>query len=90
MKRLCILGLVALLALVPAVVAAGTVNINAADAETLAESLDGIGPVKAQAIVEHREANGDFASVEELLEVRGIGDGTLDSLRDSVSTGDSE
>lgn len=90
MKRLRILGLVALLALVPAVVAAGTVNINAADAETLAESLDGIGPVKARAIVEHREANGDFASVEELLEVRGIGDGTLDSLRDSVSTGDSE
>ncbi len=90
MKALRILGLVALLALSPVAVMAGSVNINTADAETLADSLDGIGPVKARAIVEYREANGEFGSVEDLLEVSGIGAGTVEAVRDRVMTGESE
>lgn len=54
-----------------------TVNINNADAETIAEILDGIGQSKAEAIVKYREDNGPFASVEELAEVKGVGEKTL-------------
>jgi competence protein ComEA len=50
-----------------------TVNINEADAETLAEVLDGVGISRAEAIVEYREKNGKFYSAEELSAVRGIG-----------------
>ena len=50
-----------------------TVNINTADADTLARELNGVGAAKARAIIEYREAHGEFASVDELLEVKGIG-----------------
>ncbi|MGH8353737.1 MAG: ComEA family DNA-binding protein [Pseudomonas sp.] len=63
----------------------GKVNLNTADAATLERELLGIGEVKAQAIVEHREANGPFASVDELLEVKGIGAATLEKNRDKLS-----
>lgn len=61
------------------------VNLNSADAATLQRELDGIGEVKARAIVEYREANGPFAAVEELLEVKGIGEATLAKNRDRLS-----
>ncbi len=54
-----------------------TVNINDADAETLAEVLDGIGMSRAEAIVAYRTAHGPFYSAEELTAVRGIGDSTV-------------
>lgn len=53
------------------------VNINRADAMTIAEVLDGVGMVKAEAIVSYRELHGDFASLEELTQVSGIGDVTV-------------
>jgi competence protein ComEA len=65
--------------------AVGKVNLNAADAATLKRELNGIGEVKAKAIVEYREANGPFASVDELLEVKGIGQATLEKNRDKLS-----
>ncbi|HKM36455.1 MAG TPA: helix-hairpin-helix domain-containing protein [Thiopseudomonas sp.] len=49
------------------------VNLNTADIETLARELNGVGAAKARAIVEYREAHGEFAMVDELLEVKGIG-----------------
>lgn len=61
------------------------VNINTADAVTLDRELDGVGAVKAKAIVEYRDANGPFASVDELLEVKGIGAATLQKNRDKLS-----
>ena len=61
------------------------VDINSADASTLAEVLDGVGMVKAQAIVEYREQFGKFQSVEQLLEVRGIGAATLDNNRHRIT-----
>lgn len=62
----------------------GRININTATAEQL-ESLPGIGPVTARAIVEYRRQNGGFHSVEELLEVRGIGEKRLEQIRPFVT-----
>ena len=63
----------------------GKVNLKAADAATLLRELLGIGEVKAQAIVAYRDEHGDFASVDELLEVKGIGEATLEKNRDKLS-----
>ncbi len=59
------------------------VNINTADADTLS-TLKGIGAKKAEAIIAWREANGGFTSVEQLLEVKGIGVTILDANRDNL------
>jgi len=48
------------------------VNVNTADAATIASSLNGIGAVKAQAIVDYRQKHGPFRSVDELAQVKGI------------------
>lgn len=61
------------------------VNINQADAQTLARELQGIGMAKAQAIVDYRNARGDFATVDELLEVKGIGVATLERNRSRLT-----
>jgi competence protein ComEA len=60
------------------------INLNSATAEQL-ETLPGIGEVLASAIVEHRERNGPFASVDDLLEVSGIGEVRLADIRDLVT-----
>ena len=60
------------------------VNINTADPLTL-ESLPGVGPVTAAAIVSWRTDNGAFTAVEELLEVDGIGDATLAEIAPHVT-----
>lgn len=62
-----------------------TINLNQADAETLAKHLSGIGMAKAQAIIAYREANGPFEHIDELLEVKGIGNATLEKNRDKLS-----
>lgn len=64
--------------------AGAKVNLNTATAEQL-DTLPGVGPVTAQAILDWREENGRFGSVEDLLDVKGIGDATLGELRDHVS-----
>lgn len=67
-----------------ATIAAEPVNINTADAETLASGLKGIGLAKAKAIVAHREANGPFESADDLMQVKGIGEKTVESNRDLI------
>ncbi|KAA9133176.1 helix-hairpin-helix domain-containing protein [Marinihelvus fidelis] len=62
------------------------VNINTANAEELATSLDGVGPSKAERIVEYRKANGDFKHADELVKVKGIGLSTVDKNRDYILT----
>ena len=61
------------------------VNINTADAETLASSLTGIGSTRAQAIVEDREAHGPFESVDDMARVSGVGAATVDANRERIS-----
>ena len=63
------------------------VNINTADAETLALALDGIGMAKAQEIIAYREQNGDFKTVDDLQNVRGIGKATLERNRSRILVG---
>jgi len=58
-----------------------TVCINTASADELAAALPGIGPQKAKAIVDYREAIGGFNSVDEMMEVKGIGPATLERIR---------
>lgn len=64
--------------------AGAAVNLNSATLEEL-DSLPGVGPVTAQSIIDWRTENGRFRSVDDLLEVSGIGDKTLADLRDLVT-----
>lgn len=64
--------------------AQAVVNINTATAEQL-ESLNGIGPAKAEAIVEYRKKNGNFKTVDDLNNVPGIGDKTMAKLRPELT-----
>jgi competence protein ComEA len=67
---------------------AGPVNINTADAPTLAAELNGVGPALAQAIVEDREAHGKFASPEALMRVKGVGQHILDENKGNILVSD--
>ena len=62
----------------------GVVNVNSATADELT-LLPGVGPAKAQAILEHRKAHGAFKRVEDLGAVKGIGDKALERLRPHVT-----
>ena len=64
--------------------AIAAVNINSATKEEL-DVLPGIGPVKAQAIVDYRKAHGPFKSVEDLKKVNGVGDATFDKIKGDLS-----
>jgi len=59
------------------------IRVNHATQEEI-ENLPGIGPSKAQAIIEYREENGLFQSVEDLLDISGIGEKTLENMRDYI------
>lgn len=67
----------------------GLININNATAEELANALPGIGPGKAQRIVDWRRENGAFQYLEQLLEVSGIGPKTLERITPFIHFGDS-
>lgn len=68
----------------PATTQIHQVNINTATAAEIQDKLVGIGAKKAQAIVDYREKNGKFVSIEQLTEVSGIGKATLDKNRDRI------
>ena len=69
-------------------IAADTVNINTADKTTLVEMIKGIGEKKADAIIAYREKHGPFKSVDELAQVSGIGEATVEKNREKLTTGD--
>jgi competence protein ComEA len=62
----------------------GPLDLNTATAEQL-DALPGVGPATAEAILAYRQEKGRFRSVDELLEVRGIGEAKLASLRSKVT-----
>ncbi|GMR03976.1 MAG: hypothetical protein BMS9Abin22_494 [Gammaproteobacteria bacterium] len=64
---------------------AGPVNINTADAKTLAAELKGVGPKSADAIVAYRSKHGPFKTVDGLSKVKGIGVKTIDKNRDKMT-----
>jgi|SaaInlV_100m_DNA_5_1039725.scaffolds.fasta_scaffold94568_2 competence protein ComEA len=61
-----------------------SVDINTADAETIADALNGVGIVTANSIVDYRTQNGPFESAEELMDVKGIGEKTLEKIEADV------
>lgn len=67
---------------------AETVNINKADAAMIAQHLSGIGPVKAQAIVDYRTEHGEFESLEALTKVPGVGASIVEANKDKLSIQD--
>ena len=62
-----------------------TVNINSADAETLAAVLQGVGQSRAREIVRYRESYGPFSAIEELADVKGIGQSTLEQNKQVIT-----
>ena len=86
--RSTLAALLVTLALALPAFAATPVNINKADAATLAKSLDGVGLSKAEAIVAWRTEHGPFKSVEDLSQVNGFGPATLERNRNAILLGD--
>ena len=78
---LCLMG-------VKSLMATEMVNINTADAVTIAENLSGIGPKKAAAIVEFRTKHGPFPTVHSLISVVGIGEKTLEKNKNLIILAD--
>lgn len=78
-----------LLAALSCGLALAAVNINTATAEEL-KALPGIGPAKAQAIVDYRQSNGGFKSVEDLKKVKGIGEGIFNKLKAEATVSGSQ
>lgn len=77
------------LSLLSASVFADPVNVNTADAETMSNALTGIGPKKAEAIVQYRKEHGEFKTLEELGNVSGIGEKTIKANeKDILFTGE--
>ena len=76
--------LATLLACLPLVAFAGPVNVNTADAATIAAELKGVGLTKAQAIVEYREKHGPFERPDDLSLVKGIGARTVEMNRANI------
>lgn len=65
--------------------ASDPVDINEASAEALAEAISGVGLKKAEAIVTYRDQHGPFSSVEELIQVQGIGERTVERSRENLT-----
>ncbi|HKJ50154.1 MAG TPA: helix-hairpin-helix domain-containing protein [Gammaproteobacteria bacterium] len=83
MKTITTIAAIAALAF-SSVTAAAPVNINTASAEEIADALSGIGPNKARAIVEYREAYGEFSRADEIVFVQGIGTSTYESNKADI------
>lgn len=79
--------LVAVMLLSGGLVWAGNVNINTADAATLAEGLNGVGIKKAQAIVDYRKKHGVFKSINDLASVKGMSDKLIEKNKDVITLG---
>jgi len=84
MQPLRSIPLALLLSLLPPLVAHAQVDINHADAKMLAESLTGIGLVKAEAIVAYRDSHGPFLHIEDLAAVNGIGEHAIEANREAI------
>lgn len=86
--RHLIFGVLALfLSAIASGVAAETLDINTATVEQLDQALVGVGKAKAEAIVQDREKNGPFKSVDDLDRVKGIGSATVEKNRAKISIG---
>ncbi len=67
---------------------AGPVNINTADAKTLAKELKGVGPAKAEAIVKYRAEHGPFKADTDIVKVEGVGEAIYAQNKDNIKVKD--
>jgi len=86
-KRLFLSLLVSTAMLASLQVYAGPVDINTADAATLAGAINGVGEKKAATIIAYRDVHGPFARIEDLSNVKGIGLGTIEKNRQNLVVG---
>jgi len=84
MKKILIAVFVTSLLIIHSQVFAQAIDVNQATLEELVENLNGVGAHEAQAIIDYREQYGDFDSMEELLQVKGIGLSTLENNKDRL------
>lgn len=87
MKKLVLLSCLGLFTLALPVFAA-PININTADAKSIADALAGVGLKKAEAIVQYRTEHGPFKTIEELGDVTGMGEKTLEKNKADILLGD--
>ena len=90
MRFLRALSILILLAFAPLSASMASVNINTATVEELAEGIKGVGINKAKAIVQYRDEHGAFKSVDQLTQIKGIGDKTVERNRDNMSVTDTK
>ena len=86
-SKLFVSLLVSMALLAPLQANAEPVDINTADAATLASAIKGVGEKKAETIVAYRETHGPFTRVEDLSNVKGIGPGTVEKNRQNLEVG---
>ena len=89
-KRLFVSLLVSMAMLAPLQVDAGPVDINTADAATLASAIQGVGEKKAATIVAYRDMHGPFMRIVDLSNVKGIGQGTIEKNRQNLEVGSTD
>ena len=65
-------------------VTAAPVNINTADASEISQALTGVGPSKAEAIVQYRNQNGEFKNASDVVQVKGIGKATYEKNKADI------
>lgn len=86
LRKLIFVLLVSLPGMLPA---AQVININTADKTTLM-NIDGVGEKRAEAIIAYREQHGPFTSVDQLLEVQGVGESILKNNRENLTVKDEQ
>lgn len=84
MKRLARFSIILFFSIFSVMAWAAGIDINSADASTLSEGINGVGEKRAMAIVKYRKENGPFASVDELIKVKGIGPKLLQKNREHL------
>lgn len=83
-NKSCLAVFAALLLSLSVAFAADKIDLNSASMQEL-QSLNGVGPATASAIIKYRESKGSFSNVDELSNVKGIGDKKLQNLSDQVT-----
>jgi competence protein ComEA len=87
MNALLKFGFIAVAALTSTLALAEGVDINSASSDQLAQAMVGVGKAKAEAIVQEREKNGKFVSVDDLSRVKGIKQALIEKNRNNLSVG---
>ena len=88
MKNLARLFTLVFFFMLSSIALADVVNINTADAQSLADNVSGVGLKRAQAIIDFRKEHGPFKSVDELTQVKGIGLKLVEQNRDNLRVSD--